>query len=327
MSIIAMDTLTRTMQNKLGEYVPSNLLSQVLETMSDVLVDYDIQQIVRDDGEKDILLETFIEALKVEGRSAKTLERYEYIIRRFLSNVSVATKSVTVFHIRKYLADEKDRGISDNTINGYRMVFSSYFGWLYREGLISKNPMSNIGTIKCEKKVKEIYSEVDIEKLKTGCMTKRDKAIVNFLKATGCRISEVTQLNKTDVDLVKHECIVLGKGNKQRTVYFDAVTAMALEEYFGTRTDDSPALFAGKGSARLTPGGVRFMLKRLSGMTGVKHVHPHKFRRTQITNLVDRGMPLELVRNLAGHSKLDTTLEYVVTTQSNVKNAYEKFMR
>lgn len=327
MSIIAMDTLTKSIRNRIGDFVPANLIDNVLEAVSDILMGYEVNQIITDNVEKDFLLDAFIEALKVEGRSVKTLERYRYIITRFLTAISITSRAVSVYHVRKWISDEKDRGISDNTLNGCRMVLSSYYGWLHREGLIAKNPMANIGTIKHEKKVKDIYSDVDIEKLKMSCTSKRDKAIVSFLKATGCRISEVTQLDKDDVDLIKHECIVLGKGNKQRTVYFDAVTGMLLKEYIDSRNDDSPALFIGKGSERLTPGGVRFMLNRLGSVSGVEHVHPHKFRRTQITNLVDRGMPLQLVRDLAGHAKLDTTLEYVVTQQSSVKSAYEKYTR
>ena len=324
MDIIAVDRLVSDYEQAIGNFLPANLMDQALNALRDVLSRYDVSLIPYEDPDKDILLDAFLDAIKVEGRSDKTIDRYRYILRRFLDFAGVSTRSVSVYHIRKYISSEKDRGISDTTLNGIREIFSSYFGWLHRDNLIDRNPMANVGSVKCQKKIKEIYSDVDIEKLKTSCSCARDKAILYFLKATGCRISEVTQLNRDDVDLVNRECTVLGKGNKQRTVYFDAVTGMQVKNYLDARTDDCKALFIGKGSDRLTPGGIRFMLTRLGEAAGVDHVHPHKFRRTQITELVNHGMPIELVKDLAGHEKIDTTIGYVVIDKDNVKSAYHK---
>ena len=325
MDIIAVDKLVNDYEQSIGTFLPANLMDQALNALKDCLVRYDVALIPYEDPDKDILLDAFLDAIKVEGRSEKTIERYRYILRRFLDFAGVGTRSISVYHIRKYISSEKDRGISDTTLNGIRDVFNAYFGWLHRDNLIERNPMANVGCVKCQKKVKEVYSDVDLEKLKSSCMCIRDKAILYFLKATGCRISEVTQLNRNDVDLVNKECTVLGKGNKQRTVYFDAVTGMQVKKYLESRKDESEALFVGKGSERLTPGGIRFMLCRLGAAAGVEHVHPHKFRRTQITDLVSHGMPIELVKDLAGHDKLDTTMGYVVIDKANVKNAYHKY--
>lgn len=319
------------------------IMNQVKEKMSDsltvsqmdilsfalmnILTGYEISPIVVNASEKDIMLDAFIEAIRVEGRSEKTIERYQYIIKRFLKASCVPSHLVTQYHIRKYLSDEKSRGISDGTIKGYCWVFSAYFGWLHRDGIIQKNPMGNIGNVKVQKKVREVFTEVEIEKLKNACELIRDKAIICFLKATGCRISEITALNIDDIDFVNLECIVLGKGNKQRTVYIDSVTSMILQNYIEKRTDNNPALFVNdkRPHNRLTPGGIRVMLNRIGKIAGVDHVHPHKFRRTELTELVNRGMSIEQVKTLAGHEKIETTMGYVNVEQINVKHSYRKF--
>ena len=217
----------------------------------------------------------------------------------------------------------------DVTRNGNRQVFSAYFGWLHKEGLIEHNPMGNITAIKCQKKQKKIYSAVDIEKLKDKCSEQkheiRNRAIVAFLKSTGCRISEVTGLNRDAVNLQTLEVVVLGKGNKERKVYLDEVTGMALKEYLDHRMDDNPALFVNHSFERLTPGGVRAMLKELAQLAGVEHVHPHKFRRTLATNLQRRGMPIQEVAHILGHEKLDTTMKYTVLNDDDLKNDYRKY--
>ena len=242
-----------------------------------------------------------------------------------METVRVNTRSITVYHLRQYLAQEKARGIADSTLEGTRQVFSSYFNWLQREGLIQTNPTANLGAIKCAKKIKLTYSEIDIERLKFNCKRLRDRAIVCFLKSTGCRISEMTQLNRDDIDLAALEVTVLGKGNKERTVYLDQVTGMLIDEYLKSRTDDHPALFIGKGTERLKPGGVRYMLRHLAERASVNHVHPHKFRRTLATNLIRHGMPIQEVAAILGHDKLDTTMRYVVLDKSDVKNSYRKY--
>lgn len=300
-------------------------MNAALRLVSDALEGFDMsEKPVIDEGTDD-LLGTFLDALRVEGRSQKTIDRYSYIITRMMEHVKVSTRRITLYHLRGYIASEKARGISDRTLEGYREIFSAYFNWLQRESLIEKNPTANLGAIKYAKKKKQIYSDVDLEKLRVKSQSARDKAIIAFLGATGCRISEAMELDRDSVDLMGLECVVHGKGNKERVVFLDAVTGMIMREYLEERTDDAKALFIGRRGERMTPGGVRAMLKRLEVMAGVDHVHPHKFRRTLATTLTRHGMPIQEVASILGHEKLDTTMEYVVEDKENTKNSYKRY--
>lgn len=313
------------MKEKLKDIITYASLEQVVNALSDTLCSYDITPVCTDNVEKDVLLDAYISAIRVEGRSEKTLQRYKSIIGQFLKHAGTSTKNITQYHIRNYLAHEKERGLADMSVKSMFWVLSSYFGWLHRDGIITKNPAGNIGNIKVQKKVKHVFSDIDIEKMKSATTRIRDKAIISFLQSTACRISEVTNLNIEDIDFVKKECIVLGKGNKQRVVYMDDVTAMYLKQYIATRKDNNPALFIGIRKNRISPGGVRSMLKTVGKKADVEHVHPHKFRRTRITSLVTRGMPIEQVKFLVGHEKIDTTMAYVVMDQNNVRNNFNKY--
>lgn len=325
MAIEAKATFLTEVERTLSTVLTVADMSKTMAAIADRLAHYSMEKTDFNVDGPDDLLEAFIGALSVEGKSNKTINRYRYIIDRLRAAVKVPTREITVYHIRRYLADEKARGISDRTLEGNRQVYSSYFGWLFREGLIAANPVVNLGTIKFAKKERDIYSEADIERMKFKCRTLRDRAILCFLQSTGCRISEMTQLNKDDVDLNNLECKVLGKGNKERTVFLSQVAAMTLGNYLNTRTDDSEALFTGRGSARLTPGGVRTMLVKLGKDANVNHVHPHKFRRTTATTLIRHGMPIQEVAAILGHDKLDTTMKYVVLDKTDVKNSYRKY--
>ena len=324
-SIEAKSVFLNSLESRLSSILLASDLPKVLSTVSDQLESFAVEQTNFGAGENDDLLDAYVSAMQIQGRSEKTIERYRYLITKLMSAVCVKTRSVTVYHLRKYLADEKMRGISDRTLEGIRQVFSAYFNWLQREGLISQNPTANLGAIKYQQKIKDTYSEVDIEKLKFLSKTIRDRAIVLFLRSTGCRISEMTQLNRDSVNIDALECVVLGKGNKERTVYLSSVAGMALREYLNTRKDDNPALFIGKRCERLTPHGVRYMLSQLEQTTGVQHVHPHKFRRTLATNLIRHGMPIQEVSTILGHSKLDTTMQYIILNKEDIKNSYQKY--
>jgi len=325
MSINTYDEITGELEERLRTLLTAETLESVNEIVREVMTGYEINRIVKEEEGKDFMMEAFLDALKVEGKSEKTIVRYKYVICRMLQKMEVTSKNITTYQIRKYLSEEKDRGISESTIKGCRAVFSSYFNWLHREDLIEKNPMRNIGQIKCQKKVKKVFSQTDIERMKWGCKTPRDRAIVCFLKATGCRISEMTSLNREDVNLEKRECTVLGKGNKERTVYLDPVAAMTLKDYLDGRKDDEKPLFLNKRRERFQPGGVRYMLKQLGIQEGIEHVHPHKFRRTEATMLIKHGMAIQEVARILGHEKLDTTMDYVVLDQVDVKNSYQKY--
>lgn len=325
MSIGAKTVLLNGMERRLSVLLTASDMTKVLSELSDELAQFAVEQCETESTGNDDLFDAYLGALTVQGRSKKTIERYDYLIKKLLSHVKVMTNNVTVYHIRQYLADRKKRGISDRTLDGERQVFSAYFGWLKREGLIEKDPTANLGAVKYQKKQKDIFSDADIELMKFACKGIRDRAIVCFLQATGCRISEVTQLNREDVDFTTHEVKVLGKGNKERIVFLDQVAVMTLRKYFKSRTDDSSALFVGKASDRIQPPAIRRMLKLLESETGVLHIHPHKFRRTLATNLIKRGMPIQEVAAILGHDKIDTTMEYVVLDKSEIKHAYNKY--
>lgn len=325
MAIEAKTTFLRSLEQQLSTQISAADMAKVLSAVADQLPYYKVEQLDTEANANDDLLDAYTAAMQIQGRSAKTIERYRYLILRMMREVRVPTRDLTVYHLRQYLAREKARGISDRTLEGIRQVFSAYFHWLERERLIETNPTANLGAIKCQKKIKATYTEVDLEKLKFSCKTLRDRAIVAFLLSTGCRISEMTQLNRDDVDLIHLECIVQGKGGKERTVYLDPVAGMLVRDYLNQRTDTLPALFIGKGTERISPHGVRHMLNRLSGEAHVDHVHPHKFRRTLATNLIRHGMPIQEVAAILGHDKLDTTMQYVVLDQTDMKNSYRKY--
>ena len=324
MAIEAKATLLKALEQQLSTEITAADMAKVLSAVSDQLADYSVIYAAHETPIDD-LLDAYTTAMQIQGRSEKTIERYKYLIGRLMQDVNVPTRSITVYHLRQYLAKEKARGISDRTLEGTREVFSAYFNWLHREQLIDTNPTANLGAIKCPKKIKMTYSEIDIEKMKFCCKTLRDRAIISFLMSTGCRISEMTKLNRDDVDLANLECTVLGKGNKERTVFLDSVTGMLIRDYLNQRKDDSPALFLSKRKKRLTAGGVRAMMVRLAKASTVEHVHPHKFRRTLATSLIRHGMPIQEVAAILGHDKLDTTMQYVVLDKTDVKNSYRKY--
>lgn len=298
-------------------------LNGVLAALNNVLDFYDVKEIKESKRHNfREILKLFLEAKQIEGRSSKTLDRYSYILTRLDDSIDVSVRDVTIYHLRGYLMDEKNRGISDRTIEGYRNVYSSFFGWSNREGLIEKNPCANLSAIKCQKKIRQPFSDVELEKLKNSCTSLRDRTIIMFLLSTGCRISEVCELDRNNIDFTNLECVVLGKGNKERTVYINNVTAMLLNNYLDTRTDNEPALFIGKGSDRLKPGGIRKMLKNLGAEAKVDNVHPHRFRRTLATNLINRGMPIQEVSKILGHENINTTMTYVYVNKAHVKSSY-----
>ena len=325
MGIEAKSNFTRRLESILGHVVTADQVGVIMAEVSDALQYYELDEIAPDTSAADDLLSAYISALTVEGRAQKTIDRYVYVIRRLMDHAKVPTRQVSVYHIRAYLAAEKARGIADSTLEGYREIYSAYFNWLQRESLIDKNPAANLSTIKCAKKEKKTYSDTDFEKLNQACSSARDRAIIHFLDATGCRISEMTGLDRGSVNLTAMECTVHGKGDKERTVYLDQVAAMYLREYLADRTDDCPALFVNRRGERLQPGGVRHMLCMLAKASGVEHVHPHRFRRTLATDLARHGMPVQEIAIILGHDKIETTMQYVNLDKDDIKQSYRRF--
>jgi site-specific recombinase XerD len=320
----------KDLERSLSDKITASALTAVMSSTADVLEHYEFSRMLRIEESYSLdLLDTWLTALKVEGKSPKTIQAYSYLINRLLKDLDVPIRNITVYHLRNWITKEKARGVSDCTLKGNRDVFSSMFGWLWREGLIEKNPVANISPIKVQKKIREPYDDVELENLKKACgqsrQPDRDVAIITFLLATGCRVSEMTQLNRSDINFIDKEVTVLGKGNKERVVYFDGVTSMYLKRYLDSRQDICPALFANYVCVRLSNNGVRAMLNRRALNGGVDHAHPHKFRRTLATMLIAHGMPIQEVAAILGHEKLDTTMKYVALDQTQVKNSYKKF--
>ena len=325
MAIDAKVSFMNQMEMKLSTEITADAMGRTMKVMSDVLEGFEMRETLRNEDGPDDLLSGFLNALKVEGRSQKTIDRYTYEIGRLMKFLNVPTRKVTVYHLREYLANEKARGICDNTLKGLREIYSSYFNWLQRESLIDRNPVVNLGTIKVPKKKKELYTDVDLEKLKRNCTNARDLAIVLFLYATCCRIGEVVELNRDSVIIENQKLVVHGKGDKERKVYFDAVTAEALKQYMDGRKDDCEALFVNRYGERFRGNGIREMLNRLAERAGVNHVHPHKFRRTKATDMARHGMPIQDVQAILGHEKIDTTMQYVQMNDTDIESSYRRY--
>ena len=328
MAIDAKMSFMSQIEQSLAAELTVESMNRVLKAVSAVTDNFEMREIVRWDEGEDDLLEYYLGALKVEGRSQKTIDLYRYILTRMKKFCGVPVRKITIYHLREYIAKEKERGLKDSTLESHREIFGAFFNWLHRENLIEKNPVANLGVIKRQKKKRKILTDVEIEKLTASCgKTKcslRNRAIIEFLKTTGCRISEMTGLNRDSVDFQRMEVVVLGKGNKERTVYLSPVAAMILKEYLDSRKDEDPALFYGYGKMRMNPNGVREMLKKLGKMAGVENVHPHKFRRTLATNLNRRGMKVQEVAAILGHENLDTTMKYVNLDHDAIRNDFQR---
>ena len=295
-------------------------LKRVLDELSnDVFEDID---------SKDIL-QRFIDTKKLEGCSPKTLIQYRRAIEKLINDIKKNIRTVTTDELREYLTNYyQNSNCSKVSIDNMRRIFSSFFNWLEDENYILKSPVRRIHKIKSMAPVKEVYSDDEMELLRDNCVNIRDLALIDLLASTGMRIGELVRLNRDDIDFYERECIVLGKGDKERIVYFDVRTKLHLQEYLNSRHDDNAALFVSLRSphTRLTINGIEFLVRRLGRSVGIKKCHPHKFRRTMATMAIDKGMPIEQVQKLLGHEKIDTTLHYAMVKQSNVKNAHRKYI-
>ena len=276
-----------------------------------------------------IFLESFISAKMVEGCSEKTIKYYKSTINNMLEQLNRGVKHITTDDLRGYLSNyEKKSKAGKVTLDNVRRILSSFFSWLEDESHILKSPVRRIHKVKTAKTVKETYSDETLEILRDSCDCIRDLAIIDLLASTGMRVGELVQLNIADIDFENRECIVFGKGSKERPVYFDARTKIHLQNYLKSREDENPALFVSlnKPNLRLQISGIEIRVRRLGKKLNIPKVHPHKFRRTLATRAIDKGMPIEQVQQLLGHSKIDTTMQYAMVNQMNVKNSHRRFM-
>lgn len=275
------------------------------------------------------LLNHFITAKQVEGCSEKTLEYYRNTLALMTETIDKPYTQIESNDLRKYLNDyERTRNSSKVTIDNIRRIMSSFFAWLEDEDYIVKSPVRRIHKVKTATVTKEVLSDEELEILRDSCRNPRDLAIVDMLSSTGMRIGELVQLNITDINFQERECIVTGKGNKQRPVYFNARTKLHLQKYLEHRVDNSPALFVSLdvNATRMSIGGIECRLRNLGQRSGIKHVYPHKFRRTLATHAIDKGMPIEQVQKLLGHARIDTTMHYALVNQNNVKVSHRKYL-
>ena len=281
------------------------------------------------EGNNQALIENFIAAKKVEGCSDKSISYYKSTIINALKKIEKEVVHVTTDDLRGYLNDyQAASGASKVTVDNIRRILSSFFSWLEEENYIVKSPVRRIHKVKVGKTVKETYTDEALEQMRDHCSNARDLALIDLLASTGMRVGELVKLNRSDIDYQNRECIVTGKGDKQRKVYFDARTKIHLQKYVNGRTDTNEALFVSLLAPynRLQISGVEIRLRQLGHELNIPKVHPHKFRRTLATMAIDKGMPIEQVQHLLGHQSLDTTLQYAMVNQNNVKLSHHRFI-
>ena len=274
-------------------------------------------------------LKMFIEAKQIEGCSARTLQYYQVTIEHLLKNIDTVIRKITTDEIRTYLAEYQQRNnCSKVTVDNVRRNISSFFSWLEEEDYILKSPMRRIHKIKTKQPVKEIISDKMIERLRDNCRCSRDLAMIDLLYSTGIRVGELVGLNISDIDFEERECVVYGKGDKERRVYFDAKAKLHLQNYINSRTDTNPALFVTLDSPyeRLKISGVEIRVRELGRKLNIEKIHPHKFRRTMATRAIDKGMPIEQVQKILGHSQIGTTMQYAIVNQNNVKTSHRRYI-
>lgn len=307
---------------------------EVISIVQDILImelnRYEVQERCTEvavlDNTPEKMLKKYIATKRIEGVAESTLKRYADQNLKLLNFVKKPLEDITAYDIRFYLSYKREsKKVCNNTLDGIRRCFNGFFGWLAAEGMIRKNPCAVVSQIKCKKQIRLPYSAVEMEKMRKSCRTLRDLALVDFLYSTGCRVSEVARMDISDIDFERLECKVLGKGNKERIVYLTPVAAMNLQEYLEKRKGNSESLFEGWEGKRISKNGIEALIKRIGKNAGVEKAHPHRFRRTLATNLMDRGMNIQDVAMILGHSDLKTTQIYCYVNRNNVRTAFVKY--
>lgn len=312
--------------NEMSEYLSITQMKKLQEV---IIRNFSENEVVKTNIPNEEFLKMFLAAKRIEGCSERTIKYYRMTIQNLLSVVKTNVRKITTEEIREYLSDyQKINNCSNVTIDNVRRNISSFFSWLEEEDYILKSPMKRIHKIKTKTVVKNTISDEGIEKLRDHCRERRDLAIIDLLYSTGIRVGELVNLNIDDVDLEGRECVVYGKGGKERRVYFDAKAKVHLKEYIENRCDDNEALFVTLDAPydRLKISGVEIRLRNLGRQLNLEKIHPHKFRRSMATRAIDKGMPIEQVQKILGHSQIDTTMQYAMVNQNNVKTAHQKYM-
>lgn len=312
--------------NEMAEYLSISQMKKLQEVLLKNL--QEPEEVISESTNFDYL-DMFIAAKKIEGCSDRTVTYYKSTVEHLLKSIDTPIRKITTDEIRSYLARYQEKGgCSKTTVDNIRRNISSFFSWLEEEDYILKSPMKRIHKIKTVQPVKETISDELIEKLRDACLCKRDLAMVDLLYSTGIRVGELVRLNIDDISFEERECVVFGKGDKERRVYFDAKAKLHLQDYLKERKDNNPALFVTLDAPykRLKISGVEIRIRNLGRSINAEKIHPHKFRRTMATRAIDKGMPIEQVQKILGHSQIDTTMQYAMVNQSNVKNAHRKYI-
>ena len=299
------------------------------EVLLHTLWKYEVTELDSNQEEEQDFVELFLSAKRIEGCSEKSLSYYEATIRTMLNSVEKGVKEIGTDDIRSYLTQyQTEKHSSRVTIDNIRRILSSFFSWLEDEDYILKSPVRRIHKVKTASNIKETYSDETLELMRDNCCEIRDLALIDILASTGMRVGELVLLNRNDINFNERECVVFGKGEKERMVYFDARTKLHLQTYLDSRIDGDPALFVSLKApySRMSIGGIESRLRNMGKNLGIKKVHPHKFRRTLATMAIDKGMPIEQLQQLLGHKRIDTTLQYAMVKQSNVKIAHRKYI-
>lgn len=321
-------TIMNEVLQRMLAYLDNAQLDQLKTTLDSVLSKYEVAEEL-DLKSNAELMGKFVEAKRIEGCSEKTLNYYQKTITDMVSAIGREVMHITTEDLRKYLTDyQETKRISKVTVDNVRRILSSFFSWLEDEDYILKSPVRRIHKVKTALTVKETYTDEALEQMRDSCTELRDLAMIDMLASTGIRVGEMVLLNRNDINFSERECVVLGKGNKQRIVYFDARTKIHLQNYLESRADNNEALFVTLRApqTRLSIGGIELRIRELGKSLGMNKVHPHKFRRTLATVAIDKGMPIEQLQHLLGHKRIDTTLQYAMVKQSNVKNAHRKYI-
>ena len=321
--------LIAEIEQQLLKVLDNSQLEMLHRTLETCFSGYEIVEATTKQEDTTDYVDLFIAAKRIEGCSEKSMTYYRNTIEKLLTVMNKSVKHITTDDLRNYLADYQAQNASSKvTIDNIRRILSSFFGWLEDEDYIVKSPVRRIHKVKTSKTVKETYTDEELEVIRDNCKEMRDLAMIDMLASTGMRVGEMVLLDRADIDFTERECVVLGKGDKERVVYFDARTKLHLQTYLAERTDENPALFVSLNGPheRMQIGGVEKRLRLIGKKLGIDKVHPHKFRRTLAPMAIDKGMPIEQLQQLLGHQRIDTTLQYAMVKQSNVKLAHRKYI-
>lgn len=321
-----MDEKLVSILNEMADYLNIAQMKKLQEVLLKNLSDETPQ---KEEISNNEYLKMFIDAKRIEGCSMRTLSYYQVTVEHLLSQITCPIRKITTDQIRCYLANyQKRNNCSKVTVDNIRRNISSFFSWLEEEDYILKSPMRRIHKIKTKQAVKEIISDEIIERLRDNCKCLRDLAMIDLLYSTGIRVGELVGLNISDINFEERECVVYGKGDKERRVYFDAKAKLHLQNYIESRVDNNPALFVTLDAPydRIKISGVEIRIRELGRKLDIEKIHPHKFRRTMATRAIDKGMPIEQVQKILGHSQIDTTMKYAIVNQNNVKNSHRRYI-